>query len=341
MVSAPEPADILSRCPAAAFLLPNGPASKITGATNHLFICFVVSIQFAVARFFKVPQHTNKNKKMSKRPVLTLLFSSFIFLITSLRSQAQNDSLPLSPDILNKGIAYEDSLYRINGRYFKSYWLDLKEVITSPARWQGRDWKRLGVIAGSTTLLVLFADSEVRTWTLNNQKEALQSATRIVEPFGNRLPPVLITGMYLTGLITGDRKLEHSSLSIARAVVISTGLYTATKSIIRRQRPVRTDNPSLFALPFSEKGYTSFPSGHANTVFAVATAFALEYKEHRWVPWVVYPIATLTALARIYENRHWTSDVLVGASFGHFITKAVYKAEEKRKQERRYTMVNP
>src|SRR5687768_17049681 len=265
---------------------------------------------------------------MSKRPVLPLLFSSLIFLLTSLRSQAQNDSLSLSPDTLNKGAAYEDSLYRINGRYFKSYWLDLKEVITSPARWQGRDWKRLGVIAGSTTLLVLFADSEVRSWTLNHQKEALQSATRIVEPFGNRLPPVLITGMYLTGLITGDRKLEHSSLSIARAVVISTGLYTATKSIIRRQRPVRTDNPYLFALPFSEKGYTSFPSGHANTVFAVATAFALEYKEHGWVPWVVYPIATLTALARIYENRHWTSDVLVGASFGHFITRAVYKAEE-------------
>lgn len=283
---------------------------------------------------------------MIKRPVIQFLFSSLFFLSFCLHSRAQTDSLTRYDSaslntVLPKSEAGEDTLYRLNGRYLKSYWLDLKEVVTGPTRWTGTDWKRLGIITGTGTLLLVFADREVRSWTINNQKEALQSATKIVEPFGNRLPPVLITGMYLTGLITGNRKLEHSSLSIARAVAISTGLYTATKSIIRRQRPVRTDNPYLFALPFSSVGYTSFPSGHSNTVFAVATAFALEYKEHKWVPWVVYPIATLTALARIYENRHWTSDVLVGASFGHFITRAVYKAEEKRKQERRVKITFP
>ena len=285
---------------------------------------------------------------MNKRQAVRNLFSSFIIFISFISASAQTDSATVTRDttvitmdttVVDAGIT--DILYRFNGRYLKSYWLDFKEVITGPARWKGKDWKTLGVIAGTGTLLLVFADSEVRSWTLNNQKEALQSATKIVEPFGNRLPPVLITGMYLTGLITGNRKLEHSSLSIARAVIISTGLYTATKSIIRRQRPVRTDDPYLFSWPFSSVGYTSFPSGHSNTVFAVATAFALEYKEHKWVPWVVYPIATLTAIARIYENRHWTSDVLVGASFGHFITRAVYRAEEKRKQERRYKMINP
>ena len=285
---------------------------------------------------------------MNKRQAVRNLFSSFIIFIFIISASAQTDSATVTRDttvitmdttVVDAGIT--DTLYRFNGRYLKSYWLDFKEVITGPARWKGKDWKTLGVIAGTGTLLLVFADSEVRSWTLNNQKEALQSATKIVEPFGNRLPPVLITGMYLTGLITGNRKLEHSSLSIARAVIISTGLYTATKSIIRRQRPVRTDDPYLFSWPFSSVGYTSFPSGHSNTVFAVATAFALEYKEHKWVPWVVYPIATLTAIARIYENRHWTSDVLVGASFGHFITRAVYRAEEKRKQERRYKMINP
>ena len=272
---------------------------------------------------------------------LSFLLTS-IFVFSAHFASAQTDTtVTIAPDTVGTVANYNDTLNRLNGRYFKSYWLDFKDVITRPAHWQGRDWKRLAFIGGTGTLLVVFADREVRSWTLNNQKEAFQSATKIVEPFGNRLPPVLITGMYLTGLITGNRQLEHSSLSIARSVVISTALYTASKSIIRRQRPVRTDNPYLLALPFTKTGYTSFPSGHSNTVFAVATAFALEYKEHKWVPWVVYPIATLTALARVYENRHWTSDVLIGASIGHFITRAVYKAEEKRNKEKKYRMLNP
>jgi membrane-associated phospholipid phosphatase len=278
---------------------------------------------------------------MIKQQVLRSLFHILFLILFFFPSSAQSDSASIPLDTVVQQATGADSLYRLNGRYLKSYLLDFREVVTGPARWQGRDWKRLGIITGTGTLLLVFADRDVRSWTLNNQKEALQSGTAIVEPFGNRLPPVLITGMYLTGLITGNRKLQHSSLSITRAVLISTGLYTATKSIVRRQRPVRTDNPYLFALPFSHVGYTSFPSGHSNTVFAVATAFALEYKEHKWVPWVVYPIAALTSIARIYENRHWTSDVLVGASFGHFITRAVYKAEEKRKQEKRYRMALP
>jgi membrane-associated phospholipid phosphatase len=62
----------------------------------------------------------------------------------------------------------------------------------------------------------------------------------------------------------------------------------------------------------------------------VATALALEYRETKWVPVVAYTIATLTALSRVYQNRHWTSDIVLGSALGHFVTKAVWKNNNKK-----------
>lgn len=227
--------------------------------------------------------------------------------------------------------ADSQQLYRINGAYLKTYWSDFKGVASAPFRWRGKEWAKFAAIAGATGILYATADKPIREMIQRNRNEFLSSASEVVYPLGNRFPPVLISGMYLAGVITKNRKLEHSSLNIAKSLAISTLFYTASKSVIRRQRPTRTDDPHLFAAPFSGDGYTSFPSGHANTAFSVATAFAHEYKGHKWVPWVAYSLATLTALGRMYQDRHWSSDVLIGSAMGHFITKTIYRLERERK----------
>ena len=67
----------------------------------------------------------------------------------------------------------------------------------------------------------------------------------------------------------------------------------------------------------------SFPSAHASSAFAVATIFAGRYREHRWVPWVVYGLASAVALTRVPGQAHFPSDVFAGAvlgySIGHFV----------------------
>ncbi|MCK4346267.1 MAG: phosphatase PAP2 family protein [Bacteroidales bacterium] len=42
------------------------------------------------------------------------------------------------------------------------------------------------------------------------------------------------------------------------------------------------------------------------------------------VPVVAYSIATLTGISRVYENKHWSSDVLIGAVFGYAMGKLIY-----------------
>ncbi|MBS0027534.1 phosphatase PAP2 family protein [Chitinophaga sp. 22321] len=255
----------------------------------------------------------------------------FFLLLTfvSAGAFAQTDSsAQITADSTSSSIQPTDSLirYRINGVYLKSIWQDLKYTVARPAHWQKRDYIRLGVIGGVTGVL-LAGDYGVKQFFIHNQTNFVTSVTNQIEPFGNSYSPYLVAGMYVAGVIAHDRNLEHGGLMAAKSLIISTAIYATIKSIIRRGRPTYYDSPFNFDPPFSkDKHHTSFPSGHSLTVMTVATAMAELYgKDHPWVPWVAYSIAGLTGVTRLYENRHWSSDVWVGLALGHFVTKSIFR----------------
>jgi membrane-associated phospholipid phosphatase len=49
------------------------------------------------------------------------------------------------------------------------------------------------------------------------------------------------------------------------------------------------------------------------------------YKDKLWVGILSYGLATGVGLSRVYDNVHWSSDVLVGAALGFAIGQSVYK----------------
>lgn len=69
----------------------------------------------------------------------------------------------------------------------------------------------------------------------------------------------------------------------------------------------------------------SFPSGHTAVAFTGAEILWQEYKnESLWVGISGYSLATFTAYMRIYNQRHWASDVLAGAGIGILSAKISY-----------------
>lgn len=66
----------------------------------------------------------------------------------------------------------------------------------------------------------------------------------------------------------------------------------------------------------------SFPSGHTATAYMGAELVRLEY------PWPyglsAYAIATLTAVLRLYNDRHWSNDLLAGAGIGILSARMAY-----------------
>jgi hypothetical protein len=69
----------------------------------------------------------------------------------------------------------------------------------------------------------------------------------------------------------------------------------------------------------------SFPSGHTATAFMGAELMMQEFKDESvWYGISGYVVATGTGLFRMYNNRHWLSDVVAGAGIGIVSAKAGY-----------------
>lgn len=79
------------------------------------------------------------------------------------------------------------------------------------------------------------------------------------------------------------------------------------------------------------KELTSFPSGHTAQAFAAATFMAREYgHKNIWYSIGAYTVATGVGAMRVMNNRHWISDVMVGAGIGILSTNLAYLTHQYR-----------
>ncbi|HSV16252.1 MAG TPA: phosphatase PAP2 family protein [Tepidisphaeraceae bacterium] len=126
----------------------------------------------------------------------------------------------------------------------------------------------------------------------------------------------------ILGLLTRQvRRGEGVFVLLASAM---SGINGLIKWLVGRTRPFKLtgpDQPQPFHFEplwhgvnglFHQKDLC-FPSGHACTAFALATAVALI--RPRWSP-VFFAIALLVAAERVLENAHYLSDTVAAAGVG-------------------------
>lgn len=103
------------------------------------------------------------------------------------------------------------------------------------------------------------------------------------------------------------------------AVAGSGILVNIIKMIVGRTRPIQDEQFGEYGFaPFTlDSHYHSFPSGHANTVFALAIALAFFVPRLRKI---LLALAALVAFSRVAITRHYLSDILAGGAFGIWTT---------------------
>lgn len=157
--------------------------------------------------------------------------------------------------------------------------------------------------------------------------------------FGSPGGLVMSTTVYAVGRLRGDRDVAALGLHTAESIILAEVITNGVKYVAGRARPSQDpDDPLDFSLlgGFEDDEHRSFPSGHTTAAFAFAAAAGTELGEnwprHRVaVNAVLFGGATLVGLSRMYNNRHWASDVAVGAAIGSFTGWKVA----------RYTRVHP
>jgi membrane-associated phospholipid phosphatase len=117
------------------------------------------------------------------------------------------------------------------------------------------------------------------------------------------------------------------------AVIVANLITGGIKTVAGRARPyVDSSNARNFHLMrgLHESDYRSFPSGHATAAFAFASVVTAEtsrsWPDARWpVGIVTYGMASLTGLSRIYNYKHWASDVVAGTAIGTLTGLKLYR----------------
>lgn len=142
---------------------------------------------------------------------------------------------------------------------------------------------------------------------------------RTLDNYTQIAPAAVMVGMKAAG-VESRSSWGRMLLSDAFSVALMAGTVQGLKNTTNVMRPDGSDNHS-------------FPSGHTATAFMTATMLNKEYGyKSPWIGVGAYSVATATGLMRMANNKHWLSDVLVGAGigimateFGYWLADLIYK----------------
>ena len=112
--------------------------------------------------------------------------------------------------------------------------------------------------------------------------------------------------------IHGAHNFKDRTIILLMANVIANGTVFSVKGWSHEQRPDGSD-------------YQSFPSGHTAEAFVGAEFMRIEYKDvSPWYGVAGYAMATATGMLRMYNDKHWFSDVVAGAGVGIASARLAY-----------------
>jgi membrane-associated phospholipid phosphatase len=120
---------------------------------------------------------------------------------------------------------------------------------------------------------------------------------------------------YLLGLMIQDEKMRRVARLCGESLLFSAAVTGAGKVIAGRYRPSETNDVWRWNIWETDDAHQSFLSGHATVAFAISSVIAAE-TDNVAVDVGVYTLATLAALSRVVDGRHWFADVVAGATIG-------------------------
>ena len=158
---------------------------------------------------------------------------------------------------------------------------------------------------------------------INLQKNVVGNSKTKVDDYLQIAPAGITIGLEALG-VKGANKPLQTALIFSISNVILNSIVHPLKQITKVKRPDNSD-------------FKSFPSGHTAEAFASAELMHIEFKDYNpWLGYAGYLMAGATGYLRMYNNKHWISDVLAGAGIGIGSTKLALLVFDKIANHRKF-----
>lgn len=132
-----------------------------------------------------------------------------------------------------------------------------------------------------------------------------------VDDFSQYAPAAAVYGLNLFG-VKGRHDVADQTIILGTAYALMGLTVGSVKTLTKVERP-------------DGSARNSFPSGHTATAFVGAEMLRREYWDvSPWIGIAGYAVAAGTGFFRMYNNRHWLTDVVAGAGIGILSVEAAY-----------------
>lgn len=201
--------------------------------------------------------------------------------------------------------------------------LGMGHAYSRPLHWKGDQWADFGVTVVGTGIAYFFDDP-----TSQYFQEIREDIPEVFRDFGFEYGSpsnnYMVTGaVYLTGLAIKDKKLRRTGVLLISSASAAGFLQHILKSAVGRARPLSGKTKDTFS-PFwsGGKDYHSFPSGHAILAMTNAHAIAKQFKSP-WIKGGIYTLGSIPAISRLWEGKHWLSDIVFSVAISIFIVESI------------------
>lgn len=252
------------------------------------------------------------------------IFFSFLFLLQTHFGKAQNTT-----DSISTSTA---------GEYFKSYWTNAGQFLTQPTRWKGKDWAIFGssvAITAGLTRIDEDINKPFARWNAKSQAFGKAGA------FAGSTPVAVGSTLVTLGIATiiKNPKLKSFALDNLQAQIFTGAFTYGVKNLFGRARPINGRGANYWDGPLKANKFESFFSGHSSVSFSTATMIYLHSHKKPWVGLISYGMATGIGISRMHYQKHWASDVLMGAVSGWAVSSFIYHQNEKRRTAKQVKVV--
>jgi hypothetical protein len=238
-----------------------------------------------------------------------LRFISVFLVALSIASTAWGDE-----NIFNSVTAIREEALRLGS--------EAAQVATAPVDTEGYGLIGTLATAGAVGLTYIY-DADIRGRVQGIKDRSVDKAADAGNVLGSPFLHIgLATALYGGAIIADSPKYKEVGEMLVESVLLADATSFVLKQAIGRARPFVAGDRGSFR-PFQFRNdYDSIPSMHTASSFAMASVLSAT-SESFMAKLTYYAAATFVGFSRMYKDKHWASDIVLGAAIGELCGRVV------------------